>query len=405
MKFSNLTSNQKKWGTRGIITFVILALAIPLYKSRDRNRKDVRQSKEQIVDLDKHTFEDSILAQTQAEIRELRSSIDDFKEDYLKKLDVISSESQKDLKRYKSSLEKTAKKAAVSQNTKEKEEIIREVIRKTGGEKRQDKQGGIFTQKAEAADRATGQNGSVAQKKHFGIKVSKPEAVDKRQQTKQNQKTAKDKNTVYMPPGFTEASLLSGVVASTSGAAANQVPMIIRIKNLAVLPNEFQQDIKGCFVIANGEGNLAQERVLGRLATLSCISKDGQSIIDQSVKGWIIDKDGRAGMRGKVVAKFGAHMLRVALAGALDGFGSALSETANVTYSGAYGTSTQLKDTDLSTVTQAGLGGSLSSVAEDLSDFYLNLASQTLPVIEVGPTKDITIAFQEGVELEIKKRI
>ena len=87
MKVSNLTSNQKKWGTRGIITFVILALAIPLYKSRDRNRKDVRQSKEQIVDLDKHTFEDSILAQTQAEIRELRSSIDDFKEDYLKNFD------------------------------------------------------------------------------------------------------------------------------------------------------------------------------------------------------------------------------------------------------------------------------------------------------------------------------
>jgi conjugal transfer pilus assembly protein TraB len=133
-----------------------------------------------------------------------------------------------------------------------------------------------------------------------------------------------------------------------------------------------------------------------RLATLSCISKDGRSIIDQPVKGWVVDKDGRAGMRGKVVAKFGAHVARVAFAGAMKGFGEVFSQTSYVTYSGATGSSRQLKDTDMSTVGQAGAGGSLIAATEDLEAFYLKLAEQTMPVIEVGPTKDLTLAFSEG---------
>lgn len=398
MDFNGLSPQKKKWLVRGVIGTVILLLAIPLYKSRDREKR-IRKEDTRVVDIDKNTFEDSILAQTQADIRELQKSINNFKQDYLEKLDDIAVANQKELERYKNSLDKAAQKAMVSHQTKTKEEIIKEVIKKTGGERRREGRGGIFTQKAEASQVPSR---TKAKKEPFGIQVSRPENI----KSKNNKKVEDKKKTVYMPPSFTEASLLSGVIAPTSkNSGDSQVPMIIRIKNLAILPNEFKQDIKGCFVIANGEGNLAQERVLTRLATLSCISKDGQSIIDQPVKGWVIDKDGRAGMRGKVVAKFGAHTARVALAGAIAGFGEVFSETAHVTYSGAYGSSRQLKDTDLDTLAQAGLGGSLVAVASDLEEFYLSLAEQTLPVIEVGPTKDITIAFQEGVELEIKKRI
>jgi len=43
-------------------------------------------------------------------------------------------------------------------------------------------------------------------------------------------------------------------------------------------------------------------------------------------------------------------------------------------------------------------------VAEDLQKFYLDLAEQSLPVIEVHPTKNITIVISEGVDIAIKKQ-
>jgi len=398
MNFSNLTPGQKKWAVRGCIVAVILILAIPLYKG---NRSKLHAKEDtRVVDIDKHTFEDSILAQTQGDIRDLQKSIEGFKQEYLDKLEEIAQDSKKELDNYKRSLDKTAQKAMERNRVKDKDEIIRE-IKETVGVSRPKDQDRLFEQKA-AVKKA--EEAAAARKAQFGIEVSRPDTTKAKKKDKKDDE--KSKNTVYLPPGFTEASLLSGAIAPTSNNSGDsQVPMIIRIKNLAVLPNEYKQDIKGCFVIANGQGNLAQERIMTRLSTLSCISKDGKSLIDQPVKGWVVDKDGRAGMRGLVVAKFGAHVARMALAGALKGFGEVFSETSYVTYSGAYGSSKQLKDTDLDTIAQAGVGGSLSTVADDLEDFYLNLAEQTMPVIEVGPTKDITLVFSEGVNLEIKDRI
>lgn len=408
MEIKDLTASQKKWAIRVLVVFLVGVLLSPLYKGKDDSRV-AKSDDKQVVDVDKHTFEDSILANTQADIREIRESLNSFKSKQLEKLDAIAADNRKELESYKNELKKEAERVARASTKKDKDEIIEAVIKKTGGERlannRQKKGVDFDGAEAEAADRPNFRQENVQRRKSSGIKVIKPADTKGNKNIAKKGKDTSSKKTVYIPPGtFTEASLLSGVVASTAQASDNQVPMIIRVNDLAILPNEFRQDIKGCFFVANGEGNLAQERVMTRLVTLSCISKDGHSVIDEKVKGWVIDSDGRAGMRGKVVAKFGAHTARVALAGAISGFGEVFSETANVTYSGAYGSSRQLKDTELDTLAQAGVGGSLTAVADDLEEFYLNLAEQTLPVIEVGPTKKITVAFAEGAELEIKKR-
>jgi conjugal transfer pilus assembly protein TraB len=52
---------------------------------------------------------------------------------------------------------------------------------------------------------------------------------------------------------------------------------------------------------------------------------------------------------------------------------------------------------------QAGAGGGISSAAQQISKFYLELARQTMPVIEVGAVRDVTLVISEGVELEIKE--
>ena len=51
---------------------------------------------------------------------------------------------------------------------------------------------------------------------------------------------------------------------------------------------------------------------------------------------------------------------------------------------------------------QAGIAGGLSRSSDKLTDFYLDLARQAGPIVEVGAAKDVVVVIQEGVSLEIK---
>jgi len=126
-----------------------------------------------------------------------------------------------------------------------------------------------------------------------------------------------------------EATLLSGLDAvTTSSGSKNPVPVLLRIKDLAVLPNRVKANLKGCFVLGEGKGNLATERVDVRLLTLSCLSRGGKAVIDQKIKGYVVDEDGKAGLRGVVAAKMGAMLARAALAGFLGGVGEGVKSSA-----------------------------------------------------------------------------
>lgn len=213
------------------------------------------------------------------------------------------------------------------------------------------------------------------------------------------------KKVIYLPPSFVEATLLSGVSAPTTLAAkSNPLPMILRIKDLAILPNKVKANLKGCFAIAEGQGNLADERVHVRILTISCVAKDGNAVIDQAVKGFVVDEDGKVGLSGRVVAKMGVHIARTVLAGFVGGFGAALeTTTSTINYNPLTGgTSQRWTSDDAKTVLTAGVGKGIAQGAEAVQDFYLQLAQQTLPVIEVGATKTVTLVISEGVNLEVK---
>jgi len=233
------------------------------------------------------------------------------------------------------------------------------------------------------------------------------ELVSNPQAQKQDQKAAEVKKnekgeSVYLPPSFMEATLLSGLDAPTvESAKGNPVPVLLRIKDLAILPNRVKADLKGCFVIAEGQGNLADERAHLRLVNLSCLSRKGQAVIDQKIKGFVVDSDGKIGLRGTVVSKMGSAIARSVLAGFFGGVGDAIkSETVTSSIS-ALGTTQTL---DSGKIAQAGLGSGLAQGAHELQKFYLELAKQSMPVIEVGATRNITLVVSEGVDLEIKEK-
>jgi conjugal transfer pilus assembly protein TraB len=235
---------------------------------------------------------------------------------------------------------------------------------------------------------------------------SKIDAKDGDGKKKTSDLAAKSGESVYLPPSFVQATLLSGVTAKTSAQAKTDTsPMLFRIKDLAILPNKVKANLKGCFVVAEGVGDLSDERVHVRLDTLSCVAKDGQSVITQAVKGWAEDnKDGKVGLAGQVVSKMGTTIARSALAGFVGGFGDAMSASTMTTALNANGVPTSIfNSNDAKTDTKAGVGQGVKGASDELKKFYLDLAKQAIPVIEVLPSKKVTLVFSEGVDLVIKE--
>jgi conjugal transfer pilus assembly protein TraB len=239
----------------------------------------------------------------------------------------------------------------------------------------------------------------VMQKKIVGginivsVQVSKEKAED----------NSKKKSSVYLPPSFMRATLLTGIDAPTTTAGeSNPVPVLLRVRDIAVLPNSIKANLKGCFVIGEGRGNLSDERVHVRLTTLSCIADDGSAVIDQPITGFLQDEDGKVGLKGNVVAKMGAALARSLIAGFFTGVGDAMRESSTTVSEGAYGATKIWSDTDTDNLIRAGVGEGVATMADDLRKFYLELASQTMPVVEVGSAKPVELIVSKGVNLDIR---
>lgn len=216
------------------------------------------------------------------------------------------------------------------------------------------------------------------------------------------QDNKKKARTVYLPPSFMEASLLTGFDASTSGTGKNNPePLLLRIQTPAVLPNDVKANLAGCFIIAEAVGRLDKERADVRLVSLSCLSNQGKAIIDTPVKGFVTDSDSKVGLSGRVVSRMGAATARSIVAGFFGGMGEMLKTASTTQATSPLGTTTSV---DSSQIAKYSIGGGLAEGADSVREFYLDLARQATPVIEVGATKKITVVISEGKELVIEDR-
>lgn len=227
--------------------------------------------------------------------------------------------------------------------------------------------------------------------------VSAPKSEKKDADSKKKEKTE-----IYLPPSFMEADLLTGLNApATESARGNPLPVLIRIKKLAILPNKLKADLKGCFIIAEGHGNLADERAHLRLVNVSCVAKNGEAVIDQPITGAVYDSDGKLGLTGRVVSRMGATIVRSLIAGFFGGFGEAMKQSSQSTSLTALGTVTT-PTADLDKMAVAGAGQGIADAAKEIQKFYLELAKQAIPVIEVSGARHVTVAITKGIKLEVR---
>ena len=124
----------------------------------------------------------------------------------------------------------------------------------------------------------------------------------------------------YLPStAFMRAVLLSGLDAPTGGQAQNNPhPVLLRVLDHAQLPNSFRSDVRDCFILGSGYGDLSSERAYVRTESLACV-REGGDALDIPLKGVLVGPDGKAGVRGRLVSKTGQVLANALVAGSSRG--------------------------------------------------------------------------------------
>jgi conjugal transfer pilus assembly protein TraB len=216
-------------------------------------------------------------------------------------------------------------------------------------------------------------------------------------------RSKKANRTIYLPPGFMKARLLTGIDALASrDATSNPEPIMARVQAPAVLPNDVKANLAGCFVIGNATGSLAKERVEVQLVSISCIDFEEHAVVDQPIKGFFVDTDGKKGLSGKVVTRVGATLARSFIAGTIAGIAQTVEGSFGSVATSPLGS---VRSLDAGEAAKTGIAGGLGRSSDKITEFYLDLARQAGPVVEVGAAKDVVVVIQEGLALEIKPSV
>lgn len=198
--------------------------------------------------------------------------------------------------------------------------------------------------------------------------------------------------SMYMPSGaIVSGVLITGLDAPTGrGATRDPVPVLIRVKKDAIMPNRYRTDVKECFILAAGAGDLASERAYLRSENMSCVRHD-KSIIDIKIQAYAVDSDGKAGMRGRLVSKQGGVLSKAIMASFAEGVAQAFGgnrrmnmSSGNIDYAGGL---------------ESGAIAGASSALDRVAQYYLELADSMHPVLEIDAGRPITLVFVKGQEL------
>jgi conjugal transfer pilus assembly protein TraB len=208
--------------------------------------------------------------------------------------------------------------------------------------------------------------------------------------------TARDTRR-YLPSGaFTRAVLLGGLDAPTGGQAQrNPQPVLLRLADNAILPNQFRARVKECFIVGAGYGDVSSERAYIRTESLSCVTRGGTAI-DVPVKGYVAGEDGKAGMRGRLVSKQGQILANALLAGVASGIGHAFTQSSTTLSVSPLGTTSTV---DPGKQLEAGLGTGVGKALDRLAQYYISLAEKVFPVIEVDAGRSVDVVLTQGVAL------
>jgi conjugal transfer pilus assembly protein TraB len=212
---------------------------------------------------------------------------------------------------------------------------------------------------------------------------------------------------IYLPAG----SIISGVLITGMDApTANQAkrdpfPALLRVKDETILPNRFRMDVRECFLIASGYGDLSSERAYLRAETLSCVRNDG-GVIEVGLNAYSVGEDGKTGVRGRLVSKNGQLIARSLMAGFLAGVADIMKPqkvaTTNLVTNGNGEMPSVFSQTTAGDAFQQGALGGVNTAMNSIANYYLEMAKNMFPVIEIDAGRHVDFISIKGARLAVQ---
>lgn len=227
------------------------------------------------------------------------------------------------------------------------------------------------------------------------IEAPKPEVSEEKEE--------KEGEGIYLPAGaIITGTLISGLDAPTGRQARQEPhPALLRIKHEAILPNRFRADIRECFALLGGFGDMSSERAYLRGETISCVRQDGQ-VVESRLESFTVGEDGKAGVRGRLVSKQGQMLNKALTAGMIEGFASAFDRVPVPTLSLERSNQALYQQAFSSDSLQSGAVAGLGKALDRLAQFYIDQAEGMFPVIEIDAGREVEIVMIRGGKLALK---
>ena len=205
----------------------------------------------------------------------------------------------------------------------------------------------------------------------------------------------------YVATGLTRAYLVTGVYAPVFSAGNTEpLPVLLQAEGDILIANNDTENIDKCFLIGSAKGNMNSQTADIRLVKISCSLKGGKYFIEGPISGWVIGENGIPGVHGTLLYKNGAFISKTFIAGFLQTFAQAFTGGQTTTIIGTTNTDTGTAVAD--NVKYATAQGA-SNVFGKIADYYLKMAEQIFPVIEVKPGRTVDVLLKGGDNLTIKK--
>lgn len=213
-------------------------------------------------------------------------------------------------------------------------------------------------------------------------------------------KFTKNRSAGLLPAGsFAPISLMNGIDAGTSDQTrSNPVPVLMQINDFAVLPGKAKYDIRSCFLLGSGYGDPSSERVYMRFSRISCMNNKNRLVLSQEVSGYVVDSDGKVGMRGVITERQGALLYKSTLAGFAQGLTGALGSAQGTVLSNLTTGTTTSTLNGTAALRASGLSGA-QSAASQLAEFYLKQAQNVFSVITVDAGRLGSVVFTNSASL------
>lgn len=223
-------------------------------------------------------------------------------------------------------------------------------------------------------------------------------------------KTEGDKTpTAYhLSTGLSQAYMITGAYAPAFQEGESEpLPVLLEAEGQIIQPNDHLASVDKCFLLGSAKGNMNSQTANIKLVSISCILNEGEYRIEGALSGWVIGENGIPGIHGELIHKNGAWLARTFVSGFLETFANAIgggttstinlgTDTGNTNSTTTTSTGTAISD-NLAT---AGAQG-ISTVFNKLGDYYLKMAEQIFPVIEVRGGRTVDILLIGGEDLSI----